>query len=145
MIGRYGKLNVYREIFTSDDFMKTAVGGSLIPLAFLLNFLELRTIPFISVMDLLWLVSVIINGAPIIIGAVKGIARREMNVDELVSIAIIACLINGHFLEAAIVSAIMVTGSLIEEAVSDSARQAIEKLVQMTPETAVVEKKRPRG
>lgn len=140
MIGRHGKLNVYKEIFSSEDFMKTAVGGALIPIAFLLKSIQIKSIPYISVMDMFLILSVIINGAPIIVEAVKGIAEKQMNVDELVSIAIIACLINGNFLEAAIVSAIMVTGALIEEAVSDSARNAIEDLIQTTPDTATLEK-----
>ena len=140
MIGRHGKLNVYKEIFSSENFMKTAIGGALIPIALLVKSIQIQSIPYISVMDMVLILSVIINGAPIIIEAVKGIAEKQMNVDELVSIAIIACLINGNFLEAAIVSAIMVTGALIEEAVSDSARHAIEDLIQTTPDTAIREK-----
>ena len=140
MIGRHGKLNIYKELFSSDDFMKTAVGGALIPIAFLLKSIQIQSIPYISVMDMLLILSVIINGAPIIIEAVKGISEKQMNVDELVSIAIIACLLNGNFLEAAIVSAIMVTGALIEEAVSDSARHAIESLIETTPDTAILKK-----
>lgn len=140
MIGRHGKLNVYKEIFSSEDFMKITVGGALIPIAFLLKSIQIQSIPFISVTDMALILSVIINGVPIIIEAVKGIAKKQMNVDELVSIAIIACLMNGNFLEAAIVSAIMVTGALVEEAVSDSARHAIEDLIQTTPDTAILEK-----
>ena len=140
MIGRHGKLDVYKEIFSSEDFIKTAIGGALIPLAFLVKSIRIQSLPFISVMDMVLILSVILNGAPIIIEAVKGIAEKQLNVDELVSLAIIACLINGNFLEAAIVSAIMVTGALIEEAVSDSARHAIEGLIQTTPDTAILEK-----
>ena len=140
MIGRHGKLNVYKKIFSSEDFIKTAVGGALIPIAFFVKSIQVQSIPFVSVMDMVLILSVIINGMPIIIGAIKGIAEKRLNVDELVSIAIIACLINGNFLEAAIVSVIMVTGALIEEAVSDSARHAIEDLIQTTPDTAILEK-----
>ena len=142
MIGRFGQQNIYREIFTSEDFVKTAVGGALIPLAFMVETMSIQRIPgvHLNVVDMILMLSVCINGAPIVIEAVKGIARRQMNVDELVSIAIVACMINGNYLEAAIVSAIMVTGALIEEAVSDSARHAIEALVQVRPDTALLEK-----
>lgn len=140
MIGRHGQLTVYKEIFTSDDFIKTAAGIALIPLAFLMKPVTVQHIPYISVMDMILILSVLINGIPIIIEAAKGIARKEMNVDELVSIAIIACLVNGNYLEAAVVSAIMVAGALVEEAVSDSARHAIEKLVRMTPDVAFLER-----
>ncbi|MCG8638954.1 MAG: cadmium-translocating P-type ATPase, partial [Desulfobacterales bacterium] len=140
MIGRHGRLNVYKKIFSSEDFIKTAAGGALIPIAFLVKSVQIQSMPSVSLMDMVLILSVIINGVPIIIGAVKGMAEKRLNVDELVSIAIIACLINGNFLEAAIVSAIMVTGALIEEAVSDSARHAIEDLIQTTPDTAILEK-----
>ena len=140
MIGRHGKLNIYREIFASGDFIKTAIGGALIPLAFAVQSIQVQSLPDNSAMDLVLIISVCINGVPIIIEAVKGLYERKMNVDELVGIAIIACLINGNYLEAAIVSAIMVTGALIEEAVSDSARKAIKDLIKMSPDTAFLER-----
>ena len=43
------------------------------------------------------LIFVAINGLPIILEAIQGIIKKKINVDELVSIAIIACLINGAF------------------------------------------------
>ncbi len=142
LIGRHSNLDVYREIFNSGDFYKVAAGAFLIPIAIALNGVTLPGSMFqnMSVSIILLIISVLINGFPIIIDAVKGIINKEINVDELVSIAIIACLINGNFLEAAIVSAIMVFGALIEEAVSDSARNAIQKLIEITPETAIIEK-----
>lgn len=140
MIRRHANLNVYKEIFSSKDFIRTALGAFLIPAAYLAKGIDLQSLPAISAMDIILMLSVLINGVPIIIEAVKGIAQRRVNVDELVSIAIVACIITGNFLEAAIVSAIMVAGALVEEAVSDSARNAIEALVKMTPDTALLEK-----
>ncbi len=140
MIGRHAHLGIYREIFRSEDFVKTAVGAGLIPLALL--FQNIVKVQFFGITpaELLLLASVAVNGLPIVQEAVKGVMNREMNVDELVSIAIIACLINGNFLEAAVVSAIMVVGALIEEAVSDSARNAIQEMVELTPDTATMER-----
>lgn len=140
MIGRYATLNVYREIFRSDDFFKLAAGSALIPAAFAVQSIDLRLFGQLRLTDFMLLVSVLVNGLPIVMEAVKGVARRQMNVDELVSIAIIACIINGNFFEAAVVSSIMVLGALVEEAVSDSARDAIRKLVEITPQTALVER-----
>ncbi len=139
MIRRHANLNVYKEIFSSEDFIKTAVGAALIPVGFLAGLIPVKGLPVVSVTEIFSLLSVLVNGMPIIIEAAKGIAKRRMNVDELVSIAIIACLASGHFLEAAVVSAIMVAGALVEEAVSDSARHAIEDLVKLSPNTAVIE------
>jgi len=84
------------------------------------------------------IISVAVKGAPIIWGAIKGILDREVNVDELVSLAIIASLIQGEFLTAAVVSFVMTFGGLIEKVTSESARKAIKSLVRIFPETATV-------
>ncbi len=139
MIRRHANLNIYKEIFSSEDFIRTAGGTALIPLAYLAGMVPVKGLPVFSVTELVLLLSVLVNGVPIIMEAAKGIMKRRMNVDELVSIAIMACLVSGHFLEAAVVSAIMVAGALVEEAVSDSARHAIEALIKKSPDTAVLE------
>ena len=140
MIGRHAHLDVYKEIFRSEDFFKTAAGAALIPLALLVESWGKELVGGLSLFDILLLASVAINGLPIIKEAVSGILNREVNVDELVSIAIAACLINGNYLEAAVVSTIMVVGALIEEAVSDSARNAVKELVSLSPDTAILER-----
>nr|WP_319490389.1 heavy metal translocating P-type ATPase [uncultured Desulfobacter sp.] len=139
MIRRHANLNVYKEIFSSKDFIRTAIGAFLIPASYLAKGIDLQILPAVSTINIILMISILINGVPIIIEAVKGIAQRQVNVDELVSIAIVACIVTGNFLEAAVVSAIMVAGALVEEAVSDSARNAIEALVKMTPDTAILE------
>ncbi|MBW2240013.1 MAG: cation-translocating P-type ATPase, partial [Deltaproteobacteria bacterium] len=84
------------------------------------------------------IVSVTINGLPIIWGAVKGLMNRQVNVDELVSLAIIASMIQGEFLAAAVVSFVMTFGALIEQVTSESARKAIKSLIEISPQTAIV-------
>ncbi len=140
MIGRYADLNVYQEIFKSDDFYKVVGGSALIPISLLAKPGNISFLPYLTLVDALLLLSILINGVPIIINAVKGVMKRQVNVDELVSVAVIACVINGNLLEAAIVSGIMVFGALIEEAVSDSARQAIQKLIEITPKKTLIER-----
>jgi Zn2+/Cd2+-exporting ATPase len=140
MIGRYANLTVYRQIFDSDDFLKVALGAGLIPAALLVAPMSVSVPPGLFLTDLLLFVSILVNGLPIVIEAVRGVARRQMNVDELVSIAVLACVFTGNYLEAAVVSAIMKTGAMVEEAVSDSARHAIRKLVELTPDTALVQR-----
>lgn len=140
MIGRYADLNVYQEIFKSEDFFRVMAGAALIPAALAVKPMNIHVLSFISLPDIFLLVSILVNGLPIVIEALKGMTKRQVNVDELVSIAVIACVLNGNFLEAAVVSGIMVFGALVEEAVSDSARHAIRKLMEITPKTALVEK-----
>ncbi|MBI9089334.1 MAG: cadmium-translocating P-type ATPase [Desulfobacterium sp.] len=140
MIGRHGNLNVYQEIFKSRDFFRVAAGGMLIPTALVLTRTADLPVFNVSGSDLVLLASIAINGVPIIMEAFRGMMKRQINVDELVSIAILACVINGNFLEAAVVSAIMVFGALVEEAVSDGARNAIQQLIKLAPKQATMEK-----
>jgi Cd2+/Zn2+-exporting ATPase len=144
MIGRYRDLAVYNEIFKSTDFYRIMAGGLLIPIGYMVSWIALSQNlvawpPGTAVFGIFLFLSITLNGLPIVMGALKGIIRRKVNVDELVSIAIIACLLNGNILEAALISFIMVLGAFIEEAVSDRARNAIETLVKANPQTAVIE------
>jgi Cd2+/Zn2+-exporting ATPase len=59
-------------------------------------------------------------------------------VDELVSLAIIASVVVGEYLSAALVSLIMVLGSLLEELTAQKARSAIDSLFSLAPENATV-------
>jgi Cd2+/Zn2+-exporting ATPase len=97
-------------------------GAFLIPLSLILPKIQVVPSIHLGLLDIALLLSIAVNGLPIIVEAGKGLLNKEINVDELVSIAIIACVINGNYLEGAVVSAIMIFGALVEEAVSDSAR-----------------------
>jgi Cd2+/Zn2+-exporting ATPase len=115
-------------------------GAFLIPLSLILPKIQVVPSIHLGLLDIALLLSIAVNGLPIIVEAGKGLLNKEINVDELVSIAIIACVINGNYLEGAVVSAIMIFGALVEEAVSDSARNSIRKLVEVTPNTTTIEK-----
>ena len=135
MIGRFSQLGVYHELAGSREFRRVALAGVLA----LGSYLWERTgFAPIMVGPALALCSVALNGFPIIWGAIKGLRERRVNVDELVSLAIIASLVRGEFLAAAVVSFVMVMGALIEQATSDSARKAIKSLVDISPVTATV-------
>lgn len=133
MIGRFSNLGVYRELLQSRDFYKLILGGILaLGSYFFYQGNQVST----TIGIILALISVAINGLPIISNAVSGIINRKVNVDELVSIAIIASLLIGEFLAAAVVSFVMVLGALIEEVTADSARKTIESLIKITSNTA---------
>jgi len=165
VIGRFSKLGVYQELFRSRDFYVAFLGGFLALASYLVDnsglspsirenvfplvTTALKNLVGSAIVDfdrqspslygiVLALLSVAINGLPIIWEAVKGLAERTVNVDELVSLAIIASLIQGEFLAAAVVSFVMTVGGLIEEAASDSARRAIKSLMRISPHTATV-------
>ncbi|GAB4264386.1 MAG: heavy metal translocating P-type ATPase [Deferrisomatales bacterium] len=134
MIGRFSQADVYRELVRSRDFARVAAAGALALGSWLLD----RGGGPGGAGTALALGSVALNGVPIVWGAVRGVLRRQVNVDELVAIAIVASLLQGEVLTAAAVSFVMVLGALIEEATSDSARKAVSALVGLAPQTAVV-------
>lgn len=135
MIGRFSKLGVYQELFRLRDFYLAAGAAVLALLSFIVDYGS----PTASRLgSALAIISVAVNGTPIVWGAVKGLLNREVNVDELVSLAIIASLIQGEYLTAAVVSFVMTFGGLIEKVTSESARKAIKSLVQIAPQTATV-------
>ncbi|MCB9481211.1 MAG: cadmium-translocating P-type ATPase [Desulfobacteraceae bacterium] len=142
MIGRYGNLSVYREIFRSKDFIRILLGGFLIPLGFYFSGLKIfpPQIYIFSIMDIFFLISAALNGLPVISGAFLGLIKKQVNVDELVSIALIACIFTGNYFEASVIAFIMSCGAFAEEFVSDRARGAIEALVNLNPEKAMIEK-----
>ncbi len=134
MIGRFSRLGVYRELLRTSEFYRIGAAGVLA----LFSFLAYGKHGSSTLGSGLALASVALNGGPIIWGALKGLVERRVNVDELVSIAIVASLIQGEFLTAAVVSFVMVAGALIEEATSNSARKAVAMLVGISPDKATV-------
>ena len=85
MIGRFSKLGVYQELFRLRDFYFAFAAALMALISFIIDHGNQST-SFLG--DTLAIISVCINGAPIIWGAVKGLIDREVNVDELVSLAI---------------------------------------------------------
>jgi Cd2+/Zn2+-exporting ATPase len=136
MIGRFANLGVYEELLQSKDFIKVGFGAFLALAGFVVGKLLSPELAVVS--QTLILASVAINGLPVIVGAVKGILEKKVNVDELLSLAIIACLLSGEYLTAAVVSSIMVLGALIEEATAESARKSIQALIKVSPKKAVI-------
>ena len=135
MIGRFPNQGTYRELIRSRDVLRVMAAGFLALAGYACGWAGVGG-PALG--TLLVLASVALNGVPIVVGAFSGLLERRVNVDELVSLAIIASLIQGEFLTAAVVSFVMVFGALIEEAASNSARKAIEALVSIAPQTATV-------
>ncbi|QLA17151.1 heavy metal translocating P-type ATPase [Desulfolutivibrio sulfoxidireducens] len=134
MIGRFATLGTYTDLMDRKDFISCALGGTLALWAWLWGRFELQP-PYLAMA--LALASVAINGLPIVWGALRGLFEKRLNVDELVSLAIVASVVQGEFLTAAVIATIMTVGSLVEEIVGESVRKSIQALARMTPDTAV--------
>ncbi len=88
--------------------------------------------------DIAW-IAIILCGIPILVGAFKGVIfEHDIKADLLVSLALIASAATGEFFAAGEVALIMQIGSLLEDYTSGKARESIEKLIKITPQTARV-------
>ena len=82
-------------------------------------------------------IAIVLCGIPIILEAVIGLVTAfDIKADVLVSIALIASVIIGETFAAGEVAFIMQLGVLLEELTVAKAREGIEKLVHLTPQTA---------
>jgi len=88
--------------------------------------------------DIAW-VAIILCGIPILVGVFKGVIfEHDIKADLLVSLALIASVATREFFAAGEVALIMQIGSLLEDYTSGKARESIEKLVNISPQTARV-------
>ena len=133
MIGRYANLSKYRELLQMKEFYMVLLGSLLILTGYVLGKRD-----YLVSANILSLLALAVLGGPIIWGAVKGLLKKELNVDELVSLAIVASVLIGEYLAAAVVALIMVLGSLMEQFTAQKARSAIDALIRLSPGQAIV-------
>jgi Cd2+/Zn2+-exporting ATPase len=75
-------------------------------------------------------------GAPIVWHAIKSLIKRQMHMDELVALAILAAFAVGDYVEAGVVAFFMLLSELIESRTALGARASIESLIKLTPTKA---------
>jgi heavy metal translocating P-type ATPase len=103
-------------------------------IALICSIFHLIPLPF----DIAW-VAIILCGVPIILEAVIGLVTAfDIKADVLVSLALIASVCIGEYFAAGEIAVIMQLGGLLEELTVARARAGIEKLVNLTPQTARV-------
>lgn len=103
-------------------------------MALLMSILKVDILPF----DMAWF-AIILCGIPIILEAVIGLVTAfDIKADVLVSFALVASIYIGEDFAAGEVAFIMQLGSLLEQLTVAKAREGIEKLVRLTPQTARV-------
>ena len=101
-------------------------------LALLASILGWRPFPF----DMAW-IAIVLCGIPIVLEAIIGLVTAfDIKADVLVSIALVASVITGEDFAAGEVAFIMQLGALLEDLTVARARAGIEKLVNLTPQTA---------
>lgn len=88
--------------------------------------------------EFLAMAAAVLLGAPIVIHAIKSLVKKEMHMDELVALAIVAAFVTGKYVEAGIVAFFMLLSELIETRTALGARASIESLIRLTPTKANV-------
>jgi len=82
--------------------------------------------------------AVVLGGTPIFYSALKAVYSWNFRVDFLASIAIVASVIVGEYIAAAIVVLMLSGGEMLEDYASEKATMAIEKLIKTVPQQARV-------
>jgi Cd2+/Zn2+-exporting ATPase len=86
--------------------------------------------------DFLAMAAAILLGTPIVLHAIKALAKRQMHMDELVALAIIAAFATQKYATAGVVAFFMLLSELIETRTALGARASIESLIKLTPTKA---------
>lgn len=103
-------------------------------MSLIISISNLVPLPF----DAAW-VAIILCGLPIIMEAIIGlITAFDIKADVLVSLALVASVLIGEDFAAGEVAFIMQLGALLEDLTVSKAREGIEKIVHLTPQTARV-------
>ncbi|HEX2326058.1 MAG TPA: HAD-IC family P-type ATPase, partial [Chloroflexota bacterium] len=132
--GARGTWEHYRGALTSADFLFAALTALLTLASWLLSLAGGPP----AVVAGLGIAGALAGGIPIAVGALRGLLAREMNVDELVTIAIGASIYVGEYWGAALVAFMMLFGKVLEDVTAARAEQALEGLGQLVPATAQV-------
>jgi len=86
--------------------------------------------------EFLAMVGALLLGGPIVLHAIKSLIKKEMHMDELVALAVIAAFVTGNYITAGLVAFFMLLSELIETRTALGARASIESLIKLTPTKA---------
>lgn len=130
------ELKLLQSNISHKDWVVLGISGTLAILAEALSYIyDLEDSPLIIVLALL---SMIIGGRQTIIKGLHAIRNFILNINFLMTIAIIGAAIIGEWPEAAMVTFLFALAEMIESYSFDKARHAISKLMEVAPDTATV-------
>ncbi|MBI2618899.1 MAG: cadmium-translocating P-type ATPase [Ignavibacteriales bacterium] len=86
----------------------------------------------------LFLSSIVVGGWRIAFKAMKAVAQRSLDMNFLMTIAVIGALVIGEYAEAAAVVFLFALSLLLESMSIDRSRRAIQSLMKLSPSTATV-------
>jgi len=122
-----------KQIRVSIAMLGTLAGGVLLINSWLARFFygsgDFNT-------EFLAMAGAILLGAPIVLHAIKSLIKKQMYMDELVALAIIAAFATQNYVTAGVVAFFMLLSQLIESRTALGARASIESLIKLTPTRA---------
>jgi cation transport ATPase len=80
------------------------------------------------------------GGTPIVVSAIKALLQKDLDVDFLATIAVIAAVIVGQYLAAALVVLMLSGGEILENYTANKTSKAIQLLIESAPKTARIRK-----
>ena len=86
------------------------------------------------------LVVVLIGGYPVFINVIRAALKRQVISHTLMSVGVIAAIVVGQWITAAIVVFFMRVGDYAERITTERARKAVKNLTELSPQTARVER-----
>jgi len=122
-----------KQIRVSIAMLGTLAGGVLLINSWLARFFygsgDFNT-------EFLAMAGAMLLGAPIVLHAIKSLIKKQMYMDELVALAIIAAFATQNYVTAGVVAFFMLLSQLIESRTALGARASIESLIKLTPTRA---------
>ncbi|WP_181685249.1 heavy metal translocating P-type ATPase [Halorhabdus salina] len=134
------------EVWTSPRAIKTWIGAVVLALGLAIEFIvtggnvEIAAVldyP-IAVADGLFLVAIVVSGAPVVRGGIYSARNRSLDIDLLMGVAILAATGIGYFVEAATLAVLFSIAELLEDYAMDRARDSLRELMELSPDEARV-------
>ena len=102
--------------------------------AFVLHFFD----GFFILTTILSIIAVLASGYDVIIDGVKNAVKLRIDETTLMTVAVVAAMILGEFVEAAAVTVLFGFGEYLEDLAVEKSRRDIRKLADIRPDTAVI-------
>ena len=110
------------------------IAAGLFIVAFILHFFEGNEI----ICAILSVISAILSGYDVVIEGVRSVMKRRIDETTLMTVAVVAAMVLGEFVEAAAVTVLFGIGELLEDKAVEKSRRDIRKLADIRPDTAYV-------
>lgn len=111
-----------------------AFSGAALAAGLILNYVYGRSV----YSDAVLLAAMVVSGYTIAVSGVKALLHRRVTIDLLLTVAAVGATAIGHLEEGAAVVLLFSLAERLEDYAGDRARHAIEELMELRPETAVV-------